>query len=313
VAQRSLCHRTFGLLTGRKAEAFAQTELAFVLSQSSIASARLARQIALAVEVSDLNEQALVANRLKSEFFTTISHELRTPLNAILGYTELMVAGRYGPLSDQQQDRLGRVFENAQHLLALIDDVLALSRIEAGKMKPDLQVQDIAPFIRAAVGRITSEAEQKQLSVTLILADSLPSVLVDSEQIRQIMTNLLNNAVKFTHKGSIRIQVRELSMIASKVSREPAPPVLPAGNWLVVSVQDTGIGIAPENLDIIFDSFRQVDGSAARQFEGTGLGLAIARQFAELHGGKLWVESEVGHGSTFTLALPIIEDTEETS
>src|SRR5450432_937543 len=180
--------QTFGLLTGRKAEAFAQTELAFVLSQSSIASARLARQIALAVEVSDLNEQALVANRLKSEFFTTISHELRTPLNAILGYTELMVAGRYGPLSDQQQDRLGRVFENAQHLLALIDDVLALSRIEAGKMKPDLQVQDIAPFIRAAVGRITSEAEQKQLSVTLVLPDSLPSVLVDSEQIRQIMT-----------------------------------------------------------------------------------------------------------------------------
>jgi signal transduction histidine kinase len=265
----------------------------------------LASQIALAVENSDLYERALVATRLKSEFMTNISHELRTPLNAILGYTEGVLGGLYGKLTEKQTDRLQRVFHNAQGLLALISDVLDLSEIQAGKMTLELTPQEIEPIITAVVHQVAPLAESKKLALSTDIPSSLPRVFVDNARLRQVLLNLVSNAVKFTREGSVQVRAEPLTIVNGECQEHDLGAQLNDGHWLAVAIEDTGIGIARENFKIIFDAFRQVDGSTVREFQGTGLGLAITEQLVEMHGGKLWVESEVGHGSRFTFALPV--------
>ncbi len=265
----------------------------------------LASQIALAMENSDLYGQALIATRLKSEFMTNISHELRTPLNAILGYTEGILAGLYGPLTAKQTDRLQRVFHNAQGLLALISDVLDLSEIQAGKMTLELKPQEIEPIITSVVSQVAPLAESKKLTLSTELPPALPRISADTDRLKQIILNLVTNAVKFTREGRVKIDVEPLTIVNGQCEEHPLDAELDDGHWLAVAVEDTGIGIAPENFEIIFDAFRQVDGSTIREFQGTGLGLAITQQLVEMHGGKLWVESEVHRGSRFTFALPI--------
>jgi PAS domain S-box-containing protein len=271
----------------------------------------LANQISLAIENADLYAQAVAANKLKSQFLATMSHELRTPLNAILGYTEMVVGGTYGSVTDKQQDRLQRVLTNARHLLDMINDVLDLSKIEAGQMRLMPEPVDLPPLISSVTGSIGPRIEAKRLHLTAEVPAGLPAVWADTGRLRQIVLNLLSNAIKFTREGGITLRVYPVTVIDGIATQRPSNNVsLPDGNWIAIAVEDTGIGIAPENFDIIFDVFRQVDGSSVREYEGTGLGLAITRQLVELHGGKLWVESAVGRGSTFTFILPIAPEVE---
>jgi len=263
----------------------------------------LATQVSLAVDNADLYAQALAANELKSQFLATMSHELRTPLNAVMGYTEMVMGGVYGELNPTQKDRLQRVYSNAQHLLDLINDILDLAKIESGRLTLNPEPIAVQPLLETALSHITPLAEAKRLRLEASYAPELPTVNADTIRLRQIMINLLSNAVKFTREGGITVTA---SLLAVPDASLPEGIQLPNGQWVCVRVTDTGIGIARENFEMIFDAFRQVDGSAVREYPGTGLGLSITRHLVELHGGKLWLESEVGRGSTFSVAFPAL-------
>jgi signal transduction histidine kinase/DNA-binding response OmpR family regulator len=267
----------------------------------------IAGQVAVAINNIDLYEQALQANRLKSEFLANISHELRTPLNAIIGYSELLTNGIYGELNPKQFDRIERVNVSGKHLLELINDVLDLSKIEAGQMRLEIEPLDIDEMLRHAFTDITPQAETKGLKLYLQISPELPHVRGDSHRLRQILINLLGNAVKFTNEGSVTARVKPLSIYGGTSLDQPSVPTslkVNDGEWLAISVMDTGIGIAEENHNIIFDAFRQVDGSSVREYGGTGLGLAIAKKLIAMHNGHIWVESTVGEGSAFHILLP---------
>ena len=248
----------------------------------------LAAQAGVAVENALLYQQAREANRLKSEFLANMSHELRTPKNAIIGFTELVLSGSHGPLTDRQEKSLERVLRNGKNLLGLINDVLDLSRIEAGKMQ--ISEEDFRPLqtIQAVFSTLEPMASQKGLRVSLVDEGSPDVVRGDESRVRQIVMNLVSNAIKFTVQGQVRVVTR----------------AEPDGRWSV-RVDDTGMGIAREHLDFIFEEFRQVDASSARQAGGSGLGLAISRNLARLMHGELQVQSTVGKGSSFTVILPI--------
>jgi signal transduction histidine kinase len=266
----------------------------------------IVHQVALTVENTDLYSRALAINELKNEFLANMSHELRTPMNAIIGYTEMVLAGLYGPLTGTQQDRLQRVYGNAKHLLELINDVLDLARIEADHLKLDIAPVDVVPLVISAVGNIAPIAEAKQLRISIELPHQEVIIAADGVRLRQIMLNLLSNAVKFTREGGITVKVYTFA-IQPHGPRQTTPPgvVLPDGQWMAIAVQDTGIGIAAKDHEVIFEAFRQLDGSSVKEYAGTGLGLSISRELAELHRGQIWVESQVGVGSTFTVVLPM--------
>jgi signal transduction histidine kinase len=236
-------------------------------------------------ELQAAKEAAEEANRLKSAFLSTMSHELRSPLTAVLGYAELLKME--GGLAPAQAEDVAQIVRSADHLLALIDDVLDLSRIEAGRMELDLEEVDpaaVAEEVRAVVARA---AAAKGLALRVEVPSGLPHLWADPLRLRQVLLNLTANAVKFTEQGEVRVEARE------------------AAGGIEVAVTDTGIGIAPEALPHVFDEFRQADAGTSRRFGGTGLGLAISQRLVEMHGGALGVESEPGVGSTFTLFLPV--------
>lgn len=268
----------------------------------------ITRQVALAIANADLYEQAIEANRLKSEFLANISHELRTPLNAIIGYSDMLKSGVYGPVNDAQLDRLARVHTGGTQLLALINDVLDLSRIEAGQMQLHLEPVDLVALTEQALATVTFLAEKKGLALRQELDSDLPPVQADAQRIRQVLTNLLDNAIKFTPEGSVTLEAYPVTVRKRAISgAEWRPPLhlgVPDGKWIALRVIDTGIGIAPEDQVYIFDAFRQVDSSAQREYSGTGLGLAISYRFVALHEGYMWVDSTPGKGSTFTVLLP---------
>jgi signal transduction histidine kinase/HAMP domain-containing protein len=248
----------------------------------------------LARELTERNS-ALVAqrdqlqqmNRLKSEFLANVSHELRTPLNAILGYTELIAEGIYGPTTGEQREALGGVEESSRNLLTLINQILDLSKVESGKIEiyvTEVVMHDIAQHVAAEAQVLLRDKPGLKLAV---VARSRIVVKTDAAKVQQIVTNLVSNAIKFTDRGSVTIEIT---------------PTRDGGCSL--AVRDTGIGIRKEDQQLIFEEFRQVDGSSTRRYAGTGLGLAIARRFALLLGGALNVTSSAGSGSTFTLTLP---------
>ncbi|HEX2188141.1 MAG TPA: ATP-binding protein [Longimicrobiaceae bacterium] len=229
------------------------------------------------------------AYRLKSEFLASMSHELRTPINALLGYTSLMRDRIYGEVTQRQEEALDRMYAASQHLLDLVNDVLDLAKIEAGKMPVHLEQVDVAAVIQELSATVDPMVRKKGLEYRSEVAPELPTLETDRTKVKQVLLNLLSNAVKFTHRGEIRIAAR------------PAA----GGRGVEVSVADTGIGIARESLENIFEDFRQVDQSSTREYGGTGLGLSITKKLLNLLGGTIRVESRSGEGSTFTVMLPL--------
>ncbi len=230
-------------------------------------------------------------NRLKSEFLARVSHELRTPMNSINGYSEMLLRATYGALTDKQDDRVQRILRNGRNLLALIDDLLDISKIDAGKMELLIVKVDLREELRATIYNLESQAANKGLYLNLEAPDDLPPVYADSTRLKQIVTNLLGNALKFTKEGGVTVSAR--------VVEEGGEPMV------LTAVTDTGIGIRKGDYEIIFDEFRQADGSTTREFGGTGLGLAISKKLVEMMNGRIWVESEPGKGSTFFFVLPV--------
>jgi signal transduction histidine kinase len=240
-----------------------------------------------AAELRELNSQLEQASRAKSEFLANMSHELRTPMNAILGFTEMMRDNLYGEVPPDLQEPLTDIQTNGRHLLGLINDVLDLSKIEAGRMELSLQEYLVADLVDAVRVSLRSLAVERGLEFVTRVEPDLPTAYGDARRLTQCLMNLAGNALKFTKQGRVEIAVER------------------DGEDLVYRVTDTGIGIAKEDLDRVFDEFRQVDSTVIRDFGGTGLGLSITRKFIEMHGGRIWVESEPGRGSTFWVSIPI--------
>ena len=231
------------------------------------------------------------ANRLKSEFLATMSHELRTPLNAIIGFAEVLKDDLVGELSEQQREYVGDILDSGEHLLQLINDILDLSKVEAGKMDLDLDAVDLKPLFGNSLAMVKEKALAQRIELVADVDASLDSAWLDARKVKQIVYNLLSNAVKFTPSGGT---------VVLRVA-----PVEQDGWWLAVSVTDTGIGISVADQARLFQPFVQIDGSLAKQFEGTGLGLAMVKRLTELQGGSVSLDSAPGKGSTFTVLLPL--------
>ncbi|OLC52556.1 MAG: hypothetical protein AUH85_16785 [Chloroflexi bacterium 13_1_40CM_4_68_4] len=254
----------------------------------------IARLVSVAKENADLvselrdNNLALErANRLKSEFLASVSHELRTPMNAIIGYTKLMLDGLDGDLTEQQIADLQRVGQAADNLLSLINGLLDLAKIEAGKMELNAEEVDMRVVIEEVIELIRPQADAKGLALEMDVPLVMPAAFADRARVRQVLVNLAANAVKFTERGSVTVAAAQ------------------ADGWITMAVTDTGVGISPEAQTYIFDEFRQADSSTTRKYGGTGLGLAISKRLVALHGGRLWVDSAIGQGSTFRFTLPV--------
>ncbi len=243
-------------------------------------------------ELALSNKKAEEATRLKSEFLATMSHELRTPLNAIIGYAQILLGGMAGPLNQKQHDFHERLLLNGKNLLKLIDDILDISKIEAGRLDLIKQPITLQTWLDQIVAQMRGLADQKGLEFQVALDDRLPTVLVgDADRLKQIVVNLLSNAFKFTDTGYVRLEVRRQS----------------EHTW-ALAVSDTGAGIPAHAQEYIFDEFRQVDGTTQRQHGGTGLGLAIVRNLTLMMAGNVRVQSELGKGSTFTVLLPLVTE-----
>ncbi len=250
-------------------------------SALAIQNARLFR------EIEDKSRQLEVASQHKSEFLANMSHELRTPLNAIIGFSEVLTDRMFGDLNEKQEEYLKDIYASGAHLLSLINDILDLSKIEAGRMELELADFDLPQAIDNALMLVRERAGRRSITLHTAVDARLGQVRADERKIRQVVLNLLSNAIKFTPEGG-RIEVA----------------ASPRDGSVEVSVSDTGVGIAPEDHEAVFEEFRQV-GTVEKKAEGTGLGLTLCRKFVELHGGKIWVKSELGVGSTFTFTIPV--------
>jgi len=233
------------------------------------------------------NLQLLEASRLKSQFLATMSHELRTPMNSILGFSQMLLRQRQNPLTLQQADMIERILNNGKHLLALINDILDLSKIEAGRLELKPESFNLETLVITTIEQLRSLADEKHLGLHVETNLQDPNTINDSIRLRQILVNLLSNAIKFTEVGSVQVEVREISL-----------------DRLLLTVKDTGIGIASENLEHIFEEFRQVDQSLTKKYPGTGLGLAITKSLVQLMQGRITVESQLNQGTTFHVELP---------
>ncbi len=247
-------------------------------------------------ELEVARDQALMATQHKSEFLAGMSHELRTPLNAVIGFSEVLLEKMFGELNPKQEEYLQDILSSGRHLLALINDILDLAKIESGRMELDLTTFDLPTLLRDTLTMKRERATRKGIETTLEIDSQLGDCTADERKVKQTLLNLLSNALKFTPDGG-NILVK----------------AIPNRELVEISVNDTGIGIAPDNQEKIFDEFYQAGGNYTGKRVGTGLGLALTKKFIELHGGKIWVESEVGRGSTFTFALPIRESVEKAS
>ncbi len=256
-------------------------------------------------EVEEANRRLARASRHKSEFLANVSHELRTPLNAILGFTELIMDGVYGEVAGELHEPITDIHTNGRHLLKLINDVLDLSKIEAGRMRLSLTEYSVQDLIDSVVSATRSLAAEKQLELMSHVQAGLPEAFGDTKRLTQVLMNLVGNAIKFTPAGgSVMITARYMGGTESGAQRI-AETAAELGDVIEVAVADTGIGIPAEELESIFSEFRQVDSSITREYEGSGLGLSIAKRFIELHGGAIWAQSEVGKGSIFYFTVPL--------
>jgi len=247
----------------------------------AIENVRLFKELELA------NRELAAASQHKSEFLANMSHELRTPLNAIIGFSEVLTDRMFGELNEKQEEYLKDIYASGTHLLSLINDILDLSKIEAGRMDLELMDFDLPTAIENALMLVRERAVRRSITLNTAVDARLGQVRADERKIRQVVLNLLSNAIKFTPEGG-RIEVL----------------AVPKDESVEVSVSDTGVGIPPEDQEAVFEEFRQA-GAAEKKAEGTGLGLTLCRKFIELHGGRIWVKSRVGAGSTFTFTIPV--------
>ncbi len=238
-------------------------------------------------EIQDKSAQLEVANRHKSEFLANMSHELRTPLNAVIGFSEALIEGYFGALNEKQDEYVKDIHASGRHLLSLINDILDLSKIEAGRMDVELSDFDVQIALQNAVTLVRERAERHGILLGLEIAQGLGSIRADERKFKQIVLNLMSNAIKFTPEGgSIHVQARPLGML------------------IEVTIADTGVGIAPEDQEAVFEAFTQVGRDSGRKAAGTGLGLSLTKRFVELQGGEMRLTSTPGEGSTFTFTLP---------
>ena len=245
-----------------------------------------ARNLWLVLVLRDVT-RPFQATKSKSDFVSMVSHELRTPMTSIKGYISLLRQGIAGPLLPKQENFLDIVQRNVDRMTTLINDLLDVSRIEAGKIQLDIQETRIADLAKRVVETMQVNANQKGLILTLDIPPNLPPVKTDWRRITQVFTNLIGNAIAYTPSGEVRVSVQKVP------------------DAVQVSVQDTGIGIAPEDMNHIFERFYRAENEVVRAVGGTGLGLPIVKSFVEMHGGRIWVESTPGEGSTFTFILPL--------
>ena len=280
--------RIMGALTvWRKQAGSFSPEVVQLLQTFATQSALAIQNARLFREIEDKSRQIEAANRHKSEFLANMSHELRTPLNAIIGFSEVLGERMFGELNEKQAEYTDDILSSGRHLLSLINEILDLSKVEAGRMELELATFDLPLAIDNARTFVRERATKHGINLDVTVDERLGDFVGDERKIKQILLNLLSNAVKFTPEGGrIGIKARQ------------------ADGSVEISVSDTGIGIAPEDQPKIFEEFRQVGSDYAHKTEGTGLGLTLAKKFVELHGGKIWVESEVGKGSTFSFTLP---------
>ena len=257
---------------------------------AELARERAAHRADLEARVAQRTEDLSRAMMAKDEFLASMSHELRTPLNGILGLTEALGEGVYGPFSERQTGALGRIGESGRHLLDLINDILDVAKVEAGKIELELRPVSLPEVCRASLRLVQEPALRKQIALQVNIDPGLPALVADERRLKQVLVNLLTNAVKFTPDGGA---------VGVDVARSAGEDTLSIAVW------DTGVGIAPEDLSRLFRPFVQLDSRLSRQHAGTGLGLALVRRLVLLHGGEVHVESEVGRGSRFTVALPI--------
>ena len=279
--------RVLGVLTVWRREAGEfEPEITSLLQTFASQCVLAIRNAHLFREIESKSRELEAASRHKSEFLANMSHELRTPLNAIIGFSEVLSERLFGELNEKQAEYLNDIQTSGQHLLSLINDILDLSKIEAGKMELELSAFDLPTTIDNALTLVRERAGRRGIALHRTLDERLGQIHGDERKIRQVLLNLLSNAIKFTPEGG-RIEVGAQAVNGA----------------IEVSVSDTGVGITPEDQQVVFEEFRQV-GTADKKVEGTGLGLALSRKFIELHGGRIWVKSQVGRGSTFTFSVP---------
>ena len=275
------------LLRRQQVRPFSEREIALLRTFGDQAAIAI-QNMRLFREIQEKGRQLEIANQHKSEFLANMSHELRTPLNAIIGFSEVLLERLFGELNDKQDDYLKDIHSSGKHLLSLINDILDLSKIEAGRMDLDVSTFNVALALSNAMTLVRERAQRHGIDLRQEVDPELGDIAADERKFKQILLNLLSNAVKFTPDGG-RIDV------SARVDDEQA----------VIAVRDTGIGIAAADQAVVFEEFRQVGSDYTQKHEGTGLGLALTRKFVEMHGGKIRVDSAPGKGSTFTFTIPL--------
>jgi signal transduction histidine kinase len=276
-----------GLVVRRKAAGEFPAPVVDLLQTFAAQSVLAIHNARLFHEIEEKGRELEIANKHKSEFLANMSHELRTPLNAILGYTELILDNIYGDVPEKIQEVLERLEKNGRHLLGLINDVLDLSKIEAGRLTLSLDEYSMGEVVQTVLTSVEALAAEKKLELKVKVPKDLMTGKGDEQRIAQVLLNLLGNAIKFTEKGEVRVE----ATVSNKA--------------FLVSVSDTGPGLSEADQKKIFEEFHQADGSSTRQKGGTGLGLSISKKIVEMHGGRIWVESALGKGSTFRFTLPV--------
>jgi len=280
-------HMLGGLVVYRKSPGEFDAAVIDLLRTFATQSALAIQNARLYREIEVKSRQLEIASKHKSEFLANMSHELRTPLNAIIGFSEVLAERMFGDINEKQAEYISDILQSGQHLLSLINDILDLSKIEAGRMELELSDFDLPSTIENTLMLVRERAVRRGIALGRSIDERLGTIRADERKVKQVLLNLLSNALKFTPDGgqiSVRAAVQD--------------------GMVEISVTDTGVGIAPDDQEMVFEEFRQV-GTASKKVEGTGLGLAISRKFIELHGGRIWVKSTVGSGSAFTFTLPL--------